>query len=325
MVKRLLFTFLAVVAFSSVKAAEAQPCGGNIPRIGYLSTQSSTTESNSVFFREGLRELGYVEGKNIVIEYRYAEGDRTRLRKLAAELVRAKVDVIVATGNRATSAAKQTTKTIPIIIGGAGDLVGTGLVASLARPGGNVTGSTRMSSELAGKRIELLKEAISRLSSVAVILTTQQDQDELQEMRSAARHLGIKLLPVNVRGVDEFQSVFAAMAKDAADALMITHSGFTFGRRAVLAELAVKNHLATMCEQSAWSEAGCLMSYGPDLAHLYRRAAHYVDKVLKGAKPGDLPVERPTKFEFVINLKTAKQIGLTIPPNLLARADQVIR
>jgi ABC-type uncharacterized transport system substrate-binding protein len=309
--------FLAIVPF-----AHAQK---KLPRIGYLSTQSSETESNSEHLREGLRELGYIEGKNIVVEYRYAEGSRSRLRELAAELVQAKVDVIFATGNRATAAAKQTTTTIPIIVGGAGDLVETGLVASLARPGGNITGSTRMSSELAGKRVELLKEAISHLSRLAVMVTTRQDQEELQEMKSAAHLLGVKIQSVNVRGVEEFQSVFAAMVKDRADALIIAHSGFTVARRSLLAELAVENRLPSMCEQSAWTDAGCLMSYGPDLSHLYRRAAYYVDKILKGAKPGDLPVERPTQFEFVINLKTAKQIGLTIPPNVLVRANRVIR
>jgi ABC-type uncharacterized transport system substrate-binding protein len=316
---------LSTVLFAFWVSAEAQQ-EKKVARIGYLSTESSASAQRNIGpFQEGLRELGYVEGKNIVIEYRYAESDLGRLRELAAELVRAKVDVIVATGNRATDAARHATTKIPIIVGGAGDLVGTGLVASLARPGGNITGSTRMSTELGGKRIELLKEAISRVSRVAVILATRQDQDELREMESVTHQLTIKIHPVNVRDLEDFRNAFVAMVKDRADAIVMVHSGFTFARRSELIELAIKYRLPSMCEQSAWTDSGCLMSYGPDVPHLARRAAIYVDKILKGAKPAELPVEQPTKFEFIVNLKTAKQIGVTMPPNVLVRADRVIK
>jgi ABC-type uncharacterized transport system substrate-binding protein len=316
---------LGILLLALCASAEAQQ-DKKVARIGYLSTESSASAQRNIGpFQEGLRELGYVEGKNLIIEYRYAEGNLDRLRELAAELVRAKVDVIVAMGNRATTAAKQATTTIPIIVGGAGDLVGTGLVASLARPGGNITGSTRMSTELGGKRIELLKEAISRVSRVAVIVATRQDQDELREMESVTHPLTIEIHPVNVRDLKDFRSAFIAIVRDRADALVIVQSGFTFARRSDLVELAVKYRLPSMCEQSAWTDAGCLMSYGPDVPHLARRAAIYVDRVLKGAKPADLPVEQPMKFEFVINLKTAKQIGVTFPQSVLFRADKVIR
>ncbi len=328
--KKKIFGFTLTALFLAPCFIVQAQQGKKVARIGYLATESSAESLGGAQrhispFKEGLRELGYVEGKNILIEYRYAEGDPVRLRELAAELVRAKVAVIVATGNRAITAAKQATTTIPIIVGGAGDLVGTGLVASLARPGGNITGSTRMSTELSGKRIEVLKDAVSRISSLAVILATRQDQDELKEMENAARQLSVKLQPVNIRDFSEFQSAFAAMVREHADALTIIHSGFAFARRKELVELAVKHRLPTMCEQTAWTDAGCLMSYGPDVPHLARRAAYYVDKVLKGADPAVLPVEQPAKFEFVVNLKTAKQIGLAIPPNVLARADRVIR
>jgi putative ABC transport system substrate-binding protein len=278
-----------------------------------------------VTFREGLRELGYMEGKNFVIEYRSAGGKRDRLPKLAAELVRAKVDVIVVTGNRATKAAKQATSTIPIVVGGAGDLVRAGLVATLAQPGGNITGSTRMATELGGKRIEVLKEAVSKVSRVGVIWSTRQDRDELRETETAARQLGVKILPVKVREPNQIQSAYTAMVKERADSLIILHSGFAYSHRKQLLELGEKNQLPSMCEQARWTKAGCLMSYGPDVPYLYRRAAIYVDKILKGAKPADLPVEQPKKFELIINLKTAKQIGVTIPTEVLFRADKVIK
>lgn len=321
---------LAVAALLLALSSPAEAQQPKVARIGYLSTQSSAESSggaqrNIAPFREGLRELGYVEGKNIVIEYRFAEGSPDRLREHAAELVRKKVDVIVTTGNRAAAAAKAATSTIPIIVGGAGDLVGAGLVASLARPGGNVTGSTRMSTDLGGKRIELLKDAISRLWRVAVILTTRQDQDELKEMESAGRHLSVTVQPVNVRNPNDFQSAYAAITKNSADALIIIHSGFTFEHRTQLVDLAIRNGLPSMCDQSVWADAGCLMSYGPDVPHLARRAAYFVDKILKGANPAELPVERPTKFELAVNLKSAKQLGITVPQSVLYRADKVIK
>jgi putative ABC transport system substrate-binding protein len=300
---------------------------GKVIRIGILNSGSvSTAKSSHDAFREALRELGYVEGKNIVFEYRYADGKLDRLPDLAAELVRAKVDIILVAGTQTTTAAKRATRTIPIVVGAASDLVGTGLVASLARPGGNITGSTRISPELSGKRLELLKETVSKVSRVAVILSAvTTDQDAFNEMEAAARQLGVKLQAANVRDPNEFQSAYAAMVREHADGVIILRGSFTSFHRRQLVELAVKNRLPSMCEESVWTNLGCLMSYGPDLRHLWRRAAIYVDKILKGAKPADLPVEQPTKFELAINLKTAKQIGLTIPPNVLARADRVIR
>jgi ABC-type uncharacterized transport system substrate-binding protein len=317
---------LCAVLFASCWYANAQQ-QKKLARIGLLAFSSAETlESRNIGpLRDELHKLGYVEGKNILVDYRSATGDRNRLRELADQLVRTKVDLIVVTGNQAAAAAKEATATIPIIVLGAGDLVGNGLVNSLARPGGNITGSTRMSTELAGKRLELLKESISRLSRLSIILATRQDQEELKELDDPARQLGVKIRPTNVQGLSEFQDVFASLVKERAEALIIVHSGFTFSNRGKLLGLATKSRLPTMCEESAWSYAGCLISYGPDVPHLARRGAHFVDKVLKGAKPADLPVEQPIKFEFVINLKAAKQIGLTIPPNVLARADRVIK
>ncbi len=326
--KRRFFVFscmLPTVLLLTVSLIGAQQTD-KVYRIGYLSTRSPSPDSPAQkAFRQGLRDLGYIEGKNLVLEYRFAEGNRDRLPDLAADLVRTHVDVIFATGNRATRAAKQATSTIPIVVGGAGDLVGTGLVASIARPGGNITGSTRMSTELGGKRIELLKEAISQVSRVAVIWSTRQDGVELRELESPARQLGVKIQPVKVWDPDEFQSGYAAMVRERADALVILHSGFAQAHRKRLVKLAAKNQLPSMCETSRWTKSGCLISYGPDRLHLYRRAAYLVDKILKGARPGDLPIEQPTKFELIINLKTAKKLGLTIPPDVLYRADKVIK
>jgi putative ABC transport system substrate-binding protein len=296
-----------------------------VVRIGLLAFSSGDESRNIAPFREELHKLGYVEGKNIVIDYPSAGGDRNRLRELADGLVRTKVDLIVVTGNQAIAAAKAATSTIPIIALGAGDLVGTGIVSSLARPGGNVTGSTRMSTELGGKRIELLKESVTRLSRVSVIVATRQDHEELKEMDGPALQLGVKIQPTNIQSLSEFQDVFASMVKERSEALIIVHSGFTFANRGKLLGLASKHRLPSMCEESAWANAGCLISYGPDVPHLARRGAYFVDKVLKGAKPADLPVEQPMKFEFVINLKTAKQIGLTIPQWVLVKADRVVK
>jgi len=305
---------------------EAQKAG-KVYRIGYLTNRpvSPATNPRLIAFREGLRELGYVEGQNLVLEFRSAKGKRERLPEVAAELVRLKVDVIVVAGTRAIKAVKKATSTIPIIAGGAGDLVGTGLVASLARPGGNLTGSTRMATELGGKRIEVLKEAVSKVSRVGVIWSTRQDREELRETETAAPQLGVKILPVKVRESNQIQSAYAAMVKERADALIILHSGFAYTNRRQILELAEKNQLPSMCEQARWTKAGCLISYGPNVPYLYRRAAIYVDKILKGAKPADLPVEQPTRFELIINLKTAKKLGLTIPVQFLAVANKVIK
>jgi ABC-type uncharacterized transport system substrate-binding protein len=276
-----------------------------------------------------LRELGYIEGQNIAIEYRYAEGRPDRESGLAAELVRLKVDIIVvASGDRTIQAAKNATKTIPIVMMGQGsDPVRAGHVESLARPGGNVTGVTNLTSELGGKRLELFKEAVPKLSRVAVLYNpvTPRIAVELKEVQTAARELGVTIQPWEVRPADGFEKVFAALNKERPDGLLVLSGPLmgTSGKR--IAGFALKSRLPSVYGDSAPVEAGGLMYYGADLAESYERVAYFVDKILKGAKPADLPVEQPTKFELVINLKTAKQIGLTIPPNMLARADKVIR
>jgi putative ABC transport system substrate-binding protein len=321
----LLLTIFLLVASSTAEGQQA----AKIPRIGILQGGSAASSRNNLdAFRAGLHDLGYVREKNIALEYRYADGKLDRLPVLASELVRMNVDILVVGGTQTTTAAKQATSTIPIVVGGAGDLVAAGLVASLARPGGNVTGSTRMSKDLRGKRLELFKETVSKVARVAVLsfsATALLDRDELKEIESVARHLGVTVKSVEISDPNELQTAYKAMIKEHADAVMILQGSFSSLHRRQLIELAAKNRLPSMCEESLFVNDGCLMSYGPDLPHLYRRAAIFVDKILKGAKPADLPVEQPTKFEFVINLKAAKHIGLTIPPNVLARADRVIR
>lgn len=326
MLAKILFLVFVVLALHAgpLPAWAQEP--ENVYRIGYLTgTSAANAKRNYDSFREGLRELGYVEGKNIIIDYRHANGKLDRLPELAAELVRARVDVIVVAGTRAIKAVKQATNTIPIVAGGAGDLVGTGLVVSLARPGGNVTGSTRMATELGAKRIELLKQAVSKVSRVTVIWSTRQDQDELKEIESAARQLGVKIQPMKVRDPNKFQRTKEAIAIERADALIILHSAFAYSHRRQLLMLALENRLPSICEQARWANAGCLISYGPDVPYLWRRAATYVDKILTGANPADLPVEQATKFELVVNLKTAKALAITIPPSMLYRADKVIK
>jgi ABC-type uncharacterized transport system substrate-binding protein len=471
------FTLCALLIVFCERAEAQQPA--RIARIGFLAAGSSSSEAPRInAFRAGLAQLGYIEGQNVTIEYRYSEGRRDQLPILAADLVRLKVDVIVAAGTPITYAKKATstlpivmavstdpvasgyvdtlarpgrnitglssmarelsskrlelfkeavpklrrlavikssssepafsetmqtvaqslslrmqqfdihkpedlenvfvsltsdrpdglftvastfltasrkqivefaaknkvagmyhnedfiaagglaTSTIPIVVGAAGDLVAANLVASLARPGGNVTGSTRMSTELGGKRIELIKDTVPKLSRIAVISSTATsllDRSEFKEMESVAPQLGVKLQRVEVKDPKDFQSGYAAIVREHANAVIILHGSFTLFHRKPLVELAIKNRLPSMCEEPRWSNAGCLMSYGPDVPHLHRRSAIFVDKILKGAKPADLPVEQPTKFEFVINLKTTKQIGLTIPQSVLYRADKVIK
>jgi putative ABC transport system substrate-binding protein len=299
-----------------------------IPRIGLLLTGTPSSSSYSLeAFRNGLRDLGYVQGKNILIEYRYAEGKPDRLPSVAAELVRLKVDVIVTTGTPPSQAAKTATTTIPIVMALVSDPVGAGLVASLARPGGNLTGLSSVSQDLSGKRLELLKEAIPKVSRVGVLYDPNDPAKvaEFKEIEVVARPLGVHLQSLEVRSLDELESAFKAATRRKASALLVLPTTILGTRTKQIAELATKNRLPTMFATSQYMDAGGLMSYGPDYADLWRRAATYVDKILKGAKPADLPVEQPKKFEFIINLKTAKQIGLTIPPNVLARADKVIR
>jgi len=280
-------------------------------------------------FRQRLRELGYVEGKNIVIEYRYVEGKLERVSNLAAELVQLKVDVIVTTGP-GILAAKKASTTMPIVFAACSDPVGTGLVSSLAQPGGNITGLSTMSPDLDGKRLELLKEAFPKVARVAFLWqsTSSTGNLSLTDMETAApaaKALALKLLSLEVRSLDDFDSAFARAKRDGAQALITTTGGLITARQRQVLDFAAKNRLPAMSPYSEWVEAGGLMSYGPSRADLWRRAADFVDKILKGAKPADIPVEQPQQFEFLVNLKTAKQIGVTIPQSVLARADRVLK
>ena len=322
---------LSVIAFAIVvtgAVAQAQQ-QKKVPRIGFLVPDSQSASSiRTEAFLQGLRELGYMEGQNIVIEYRFAEGKIDRFPDLAAELARLKVDIIVAAGgNGVTRAAQQATNTIPIVMTNVLDPVGSGFIASLARPGGNITGLTAISSDLAGKRLELVKETFPKASRIAVLLDPGDASKlvELKEVQAAAHVLGIKLHSIEVRSPTDFESAFKAGMREHTGALLVLQSAVTNTHRKPIAELATKNRLPTMWGESGLLDTGGLMSYGPNYADLFRRAATYVDKILKGAKAADLPVEQPTKFELVINLKTAKQIGATIPQWVLVKADRVIR
>ena len=317
----------AMLAFLLGVAAEAQQPTKN-PRIGYLSGSSpSTSPARREAFWQGLRELGYVEGKNIVIEQRYAEGKFDRLPALAAELVRLKVDIIVTAGPQTTRPAKEATSTIPIVMAQDPDPVGNGFVASLARPGGNITGLATFAPELSGKQLELLKETVPKLSRVAVFGTSINpgNAQNLREVERAAKAFGVKLQYLDVLSPKDFETAFRAASKGLADAVLMLPGSVLGLQRAQLANLAVKSRLPVIYRQPELTEAGGLMYYGTNTPDLFRRAATFVDKILKGAKPAELPVEQPTKFEFIVNLKAAKQIGLTIPPNVLVRADRVIR
>jgi putative ABC transport system substrate-binding protein len=312
-----------LLALCSVAEAQ-QPT--KVPRIGFLSNLVSPTPTAPDLvadaFSQGLRDLGYIQGKNIVVEYRYSEGIEDRLPGLVAELIQLKVDILVSASLRAIRAAKQATKTIPIVIVTTADPVAAGLVDSLARPGGNITGFTRLTRDLSGKRLDLLKEVIPRVSRVGVVSR----EDSFQYYESAARAVNLQCFSLEVRSPNpDFEGAFQTAVKGRVSAIIIPTGFRTINHQKWIADLAIKNRIPSMCERSDYAEAGCLMSYSADEAESYRRAAVYVDKILKGAKPADLPVEQPTKFELVINLKTAKQIGLTIPPNVLARADRVIR
>jgi len=329
--KRLLVSIVAILILSAVQTVGAQQAK-KVPRIGYLSSASPAFESSRAeSIRQGLRELGYIEGQNIAIEYRYGEGKFDRLPELAAELVHLKVDIILAAGaNVAIRAAKNATKTIPIVMMGQGsDPVEAGFVESLARPGSNVTGLTNLTVELGGKRLELLKEAVPKLTLVAVLYNSNvRDRvlDVKEVLPVAARALRLTLQPWEVRTEDGFEKVFAATGKQPPDGLYVLPGGnLMIANQKRIIGLALKNRLPSIYGSREAVDAGGLMSYSADLAESYRRVAYYVDRILKGAKPAELPVEQPTKFEFVINLKTAKQIGLTIPPNVLARADKVIK
>jgi ABC-type uncharacterized transport system substrate-binding protein len=323
------FAFSAMLFALCSSAHAQQPT--KVHRMGYLSSFDPAIESTGVeAIRLALGELGYIEGQNIVIEYRYAEGKQDRWPALAAELVRLKVDIIVVTGGTGqTRAAKNATKTIPIIMVGAGrDPVEAGLIESLAHPGGNVTGTTSLNRELGGKRLELLKEAVPKVARVAVLYDPAAPAavlDVREVLPAAARALKLTLQPWEVRTSEDFDTVFAAMGKQRPDGLYVTPGPLMANNLRRIAGLALKSRLPSMYGSRAGVDAGGLMSYGADQADIYRRVAWYVDKILKGAKPADLPVQQPSKFELVINLKTAKQIGLTIPQSVLYRADKVIK
>jgi len=318
---------LAVGLLAVLLAAHAQP-PAKVPRIGYLSTTSSSPDyTRGEAFREGLRELGYIEGKNLVIEWRFAEGKLDRLPELAAELVRLKIDVIVSASPPVTGAAKDATVTIPIVMAHDPDPVGNGFVASLARPGGNITGLASFAPELSGKRLELLKEIIPRLVRVAVLgYSTEPGYAQvLKEIELAAEAFKVQLQYLDVLDPKDIETSFRAAAKERADAVLVMNSPVFIAHRKQVTDLAAKNRLPAIYYSTEFVEDGGLMSYGVSFTDLYRRAPTYVDKILKGRNPADLPVEQPKKFEFIINLKAAKQIGLTIPPNVLVRADRVIR
>jgi putative ABC transport system substrate-binding protein len=291
------------------------------------SLSPSSISARTQSFREGLRELGYVEGKNIVIDWRYAEGNADRLKELAAELVRLKVDVIVTGGPAVNRPAKEATATIPIVLSFDNDPVGNGFAASLARPGGNITGLSTHYPEISGKQLELLKEIVPRLARVAVLgnSTVPGNEQALKETELAAGAFGVKLQYLDVQNPKEIETAFRAASKARADAVLVLGSQVVTSNAKQFAELAVKGRLPAIYWSPEFVEAGGLMTYSVSITDLFRRAATYVDKILKGAKPADLPVEQPIKFEFIVNLKAAKQIGLTIPPNVLVRADKVIK
>ena len=321
--RRIGLVIVVVLSFLAPPATEAQPVA-KLYRVGIL-TSDAEQDPRVVEVRLGLRDLSYVEGQNLVIEYRWADGRLDRLPALATEMIAKHVDVIVTIG-AAVWAAKQQTNTVPIVIAFSGDTVATGVVSSFARPGGNITGLSFMATDLAAKRLALLKEAFPRIARVAVLYNPGEraTEPELRETEAAARMLGVTLQLLRSRDPDEVERLFAAAIHERADALLVPAHGFAWRNRRQIVELAARRGRPAMYGWRAFVEAGGLMSYGPDVMAGVRRAATYVDKILKGAKPGDLPIEQPTKFELVINLKTANALGLTIPPSVLGRADQVI-
>jgi putative ABC transport system substrate-binding protein len=324
--RKSIFCLLITALLPAVFSVEAQQ-PAKASRIGFIMADASGSDPRVDAFRQGLRELGYVEGKNIGVEYRFAEGKEDRLLKLVAELVSLNVEIIVTDGTAVTRAVKNATKTIPVVMASDGDPVGNLFVASLARPGGNITGLTNLLAGLSGKRLEILKDAIPGMSRFGIIWNPENPSSitGFKETQVTAQSLGVQLQSLEVRGPNDFESAFQAAKKGQAGALTVVSDSVMFAYRTRLLELAAKQRLPTMHTQSLWVQDGGMISYGTYFPDLYRRAATYVDKILKGAKPADLPVEQPRKFELVINLKTAKQIGLTVPPNVLARADKVIK
>lgn len=321
------FTILAITfaILAVAQPANAQQAG-KVYRIGLIMTGMPKDHGNLLkFLRQGLKELGYVEGQNIIFEPRFDMRDRKRLRKLAEELLGLKVDVIVVTGSGAARAARKASPSVPIVVAVAGNLVGSGIVASLARPGGNTTGNTAYSGQLGGKQLQLLKDGIPRLKRVAVLYRRPRPSGvSFDRMKAAGLVLGVEVQEFGVRDKGEFKGAFAAMAKSRADALILIVSRLISVHRKELIKLAARQKLPTMCWRPSMARNGCFMSYGADRNAMYRRAATFVHKILQGAKPGDLPVEQPSKFGLAINLKTAKALGITVPQSLLLRADEVI-
>jgi putative ABC transport system substrate-binding protein len=322
------FVICAVLVALCVSVEAQQQ--GKMPRIGFLQRRSAPTPRNpdplAEAFFQGLRDLGYIDGKNINVEHRYAAGKSDQLPQIIAEFLKLKVNVIVVPGSPAIRAAREATKTIPIVIVTQSDPVAEKLADSLARPGGNITGLTRLTSELSGKRLELFKEAIPPIKRVGIIVGGAALRDNLEDYEAAARALNVTLLPENLTGsMSNLDDVFQSVKKNGVNALIVNRDAITASFLRQIADQAIKYRLPSMNEDRPYVEAGGLMSYAANDAEQFKRAAWYVDRILKGVKPADLPIERPTKFEFVINLKTAKQIGLTIPPNVLVRADRVIR
>jgi len=329
MSRRILVLFCLLIAVLLIAgSAEAQQ-PAKVPRIGFLGGVSPSANSARIAaFRQGLAELGYVEGKNILIEWRHTEAAKLdRLPVLAAELVRLKIEIIVTGGPPATRSAKEATATIPIVMGFDDDPVGNGFVKSLARPGGNITGLSALAPEISGKQLELLREIVPRLSRVVVLGTSIRpgNRQALEEIEVAAQAFGMKLQYLDVLGPKDIETAFRAASTGRADAVLVLSSPVFTSERTQIVDLAAKSRLPAMYPQQEFVQEGALMTYSVSVTNMYRRAATYVDKILKGAKPADLPIEQPTKVEFVINLKAAKQIGLTIPPNVLARANRVIR
>jgi len=325
MKKTITVLILCAMLFALSFPASAAQHAAKIPRIGFLSPFSSSDTPHQAF-REGLRDLGWVEGKNITIEYRYANGSDSRLPDLVADLIRQKVDIIVTSVTTDTLAAKSATSTIPIVMA-AGDPLVTSIVASLARPGGNITGLSQMAPELSGKRLEVLKEIVPKLSRVAVLWNPEIRVSTFswEEMQHPARELKVQAHSLEIRSPDDLEKAFEKATKARVDALVIMPDPVTRTNLKRIAELAIKHRLPSVFHIREFAEVGGLMAYGPDRSDLFRRAATYVDKILKGTKPADLPVEQPMKFELIFNLKAANQIGLTIPPNVLVRADRVIK
>ena len=322
--RRRFMTGLGLLLASPI-VAHAQPAG-RVPRVGYLFYGSPPSSREIDAFRQGLRELGYIEGQSIAVEYRFASGQVERFPRLAAELVRMNVDVIVAPATPQALAAKQATSSIPIVFVLVADALGAGLITNLARPGGNITGLTSSSAELGGKRLELLKHMVPKASRVAVLHnpTDRSNVLILKQLQDSVPSLGLILQPHEVRDAREFEGAFVAMTRQRADAMFGSPGALTFEHREVLVGLAARHRIPAMWGHRSFVDAGGLMSYAVNLYDQNRQAAVFVDKILKGAKPGDLPVEQPTRFELVINLRPAKALGLTIPPSLLVQADQVI-